>query len=299
MTTPPTEWWKKANPGGPMVGPPFIRPLYPPDAAKRGKAPSDNGDDVLAIKRAVWRSGHWQGPASRFDGAFSNAFSHGASGNVSENGLAGLQRQNSIDATGWMGEHTYNLIRSARIPAGLPHAGEPILDAVAIELLEDYRASRGGASVRERALTEACRHIGYVESPPGTNGNMFGAWYGMNYEPWCAIFATYCFTLAGPSPSFVQGQRWAFVPYIVNDAIANRNGLSVTYAPIPGDLVCYDWEGGGYDHVGIFEAGGAGGWDAIEGNTSNSNNSNGGEVMRRARTAWDAHAITFVRVTEP
>ena len=67
-----------------------------------------------------------------------------------------------------MGEKTYNLIRSARIPTGLPHAGEPLLDPVAIELLESYAlgssspssplkrkvipspnySSRGGAAVR-------------------------------------------------------------------------------------------------------------------------------------------------------
>ena len=147
----------------------MIRSLYPPDAAGKGKTPSSDGDDVLAIKRAVWRSGHWPGPASNFDTAFSNHFSHGKSGNVSENGLAGLQRQNNMDATGWMGEPTYNLIRSARIPQGLPHAGEPLLDQTAIDLLNSYAkqvepkpagkltrkafpspnySSRGGATVR-------------------------------------------------------------------------------------------------------------------------------------------------------
>jgi len=30
-----------------MVGPPFIRPLYPPDAAKKGRVPSPDGDDIL------------------------------------------------------------------------------------------------------------------------------------------------------------------------------------------------------------------------------------------------------------
>ena len=162
-----SAWWEHASPGAPMVGPPFIRALYPPDAAARGHKPSEDGDDVKAIKRAVWRSGHWPGPASGFDRTYSNGFAHGRSGNVSENGLAGLQRQNGIEASGWMGPDTYNLIRSALIPDGLPHAGEHILDATAIELLEGYVApkppagkltrkaipspnysSRGGAVVR-------------------------------------------------------------------------------------------------------------------------------------------------------
>ena len=132
------EWWERASPGAPMVGPPLIRALYPPDAPEHGKRPSSAGSDVVAIKRAVSRSGHW--PWQAFDAVYSNQFAHGRSGNVSENGLAGLQRQNGIEPTGWMGEGTYNLIRSALIPDGLPHAGEHVLDDVAIELLEQYAA---------------------------------------------------------------------------------------------------------------------------------------------------------------
>jgi hypothetical protein len=291
-------WYESANPGGPMVGPPFIRPLYPPDASERGKQPSESGQDVAAIKRAVSRSGHWLWQP--FDAAFSNNFSHGLSGNVSENGLAGLQRQNGIDATGWMGEQTYNLIRSARIPKGLPHAGETILDAVAIDLLNEYAASVAkGTTVRAGALAKAKQQLGYVESPPGTNGNMFGSWYGMNYEPWCAMFVSYCFEHSGDSPSFAAGQRYAYVPYIVDDARNGRNGLSVTSDPMPGDLVCYDWgRDGWFDHIGIFEEGTVFDWEAIEGNTAVGNDSNGGEVMRRVRSANDARVV-FIRVEEP
>ena len=287
-----------------MVGPPFTRPLYPPDASKKGKEPSGDGDDVLAVKRAVWRSGHWQGPASSFDDSFSNAFAHGRSGNVSENGLAGLQRQNGVDATGWMGEYTYNLIRSARIPAGLPHAGEPLLDQIAVEQLERFRREylddRDG-TVREQALGLARTFLGYVESPPGTNGNMFGSWYGMNYEPWCAMFVAYCYEHAadGGSPSFTQGQRYAYCPYIYNDARDRRNGLQLVDEPIPGDLCLFGWSGGDWDHVGIVEAGSTLGFDTIEGNTSTSDNSNGGQVMARERSVYEAHRVAFVRVAEP
>jgi len=298
------EWWEKANPGGPMVGPPMCRPLYPPDAATRGKKPSVDGDDVIAIKRAVSRSGHW--PWGTFDDSYSNNFSHGKSGNVRDNGLAGLQRQNGIDATGWMGEGTYNLIRSARIPNGLPHAGEPLLDQIAIDILEEYEnkppgLGGGGETIRLRALAYAQSYIGYKESPSGTNGNMFGSWYGMNYEPWCAMFCTYCFEHVsdGKSPAFVKGSRYAYCPYIVNDAKAGKYGLRVTKDPMPGDLVVYDWHFDGLaDHVGIFESGNSSAWVAVEGNTSTSNNSNGGEVMRRNRSSGEA-AVTFVMVSEP
>src|SRR5262245_9446796 len=133
-----SEWYEQGYPGGPMVGPPLIRPLYPPDAAERGKAPSEDGDDVIAIKRTVWRLGRWPGPASGFDNAFSNGFAHGKGGNVVDTGLAGVQRQNGIDDTGWMGEGTYNLLRSAKIPQGLPNAGQYGMDQTAIDLLTKY-----------------------------------------------------------------------------------------------------------------------------------------------------------------
>ena len=127
-------------------------------------------------------------------------------------------------------------------------------------------------STRERALVFSRTHIGEKEAPAGSNNTKYGAWYGVNYQPWCAIFCTYCFEVgAGGSPSFTRGSNYAYVPYVVQDARNSRNGLSVTGAPIPGDLVCYDWNSDGtYDHIGIFEA-----WDnsgrseftAIEGNT--------------------------------
>src|SRR5262245_36725504 len=296
-----TEWYEKAYPGGPMVGPGFIRPLYPPDAASRGKTPSENGKDVQAIKRTVWRLGRWPGPASGFDNAFSNGFSHGKGGNVVDTGLAGFQRQMKIDASGWMGEATYNALRSARIPTGLPNAGDPGMDQTAIDLLEAYRDGQaGGTTVRLHALSLAKGYLGYVESPPGSNGNMFGAWYGMNYEPWCAMFVSYCFEHAlNGSPSFQKGSRYSYCPYVVSDARAGRNGLSVTTDPKPGDLVVYDWQRDGvFDHIGIFESGTSFSWKAVEGNTSTSNNSNGGQVMRRSRAAGDGN-IVFVRVKEP
>ena len=298
-----SEWWEKGYPGGPPVGPSFIRPLYPPDAVERGKKPSEPGEDVVAIKRAISRGGRW--PWGNFDDDFSNGFAHGKSGgNVKDSGLAGAQRQNNIDPTGWMGEGTYNMLRYARVPEGLPHAGEPLFDPPAVKLLEDFRKTYLGASdtVRGGALTRARQFIGYKESPPGTNGNMFGAWYGINYEPWCAMFVSYCYETGSDkgSPSFRAGATYSYVPTIVDDARRKRNGLSVTTDPKAGDLVCFDWRKDGlFDHVGLFE-----GWmtqasfSTVEGNTSTSNNSNGGEVMRRSRDTRTANVV-FVRVAEP
>jgi hypothetical protein len=56
---------------------------------------------------------------------------------VGDSGVAGVQRQQSIEpSNGWLGERTFNTLRSARVPSG-PHAGEMAMDSVAVGLIED------------------------------------------------------------------------------------------------------------------------------------------------------------------
>lgn len=300
---PLVAWWEKPYAGGPMVkvaG--FPRPLYPPDAAKYGHRPSVDGPDVVAYKRTVSRAGRW--PWQAFDDAYSNGFAHGKGGNVAETGVAGVQRQQHLDATGWIGEKTFNTLRSIRVPDG-PHAGEMAMDALAADLVDEAWDLFGGSepppstsSTRTAALEAALGELGYRESPSGSNRNKYGAWYGMDGVPWCAIFTTWAYVQTGGSSSFVRGSRYSYVPYIVGDARAERYGLSTTDDPIPGDLVCYDWElDSVYDHVGLFEhwTSGSSTFTAIEGNTSTSSDSNGGQVMRRTRSR---SGVAFVRVAE-
>lgn len=314
-----TAWYEAPYKGGPMIAlPGFPRPMYPPDAASKGKTPSSQGKDVIAYKRIAWRLGRWPGPASGFDKAFSNNFSHGKSGNASETGLAGVQRQANIDDTGWIGEKTFNFLRSVRIPEGIPNgpgaAGDYAMDSYAQSLLVDAwdefkgkepapPASTG--TIRAAALKRAISQLGIKESPANSNQTPYTSWYGM-VGPWCAMFTTWDYVLGASdvgktSNSMRKGVTYAYVPYIVNDARSKRNGLSVTSSPIAGDLVCFDWGfDGTFDHVGIFESwaeGSASTFTAIEGNTSTSNDSDGGEVMRRTRRVPDQSTV-FVRVAE-
>jgi len=211
----------------------------------------------------------------------------------------------SIQPTGWIGKETANALRSARIPSGLPNAGEPLMDATAVGLMEDaVRKFSSSEDVRARALRKATGELGTKESPAGSNRVLYSDWYGM-VGPWCAMFCTWAFEtgaqeLGEDSPSFVRGTYYAYVPYLLSDARAGRRGLSVTSQPKAGDLVVYDWERNGEpDHVGIFEEWVSGrAFTAIEGNTSVSNDSNGGEVMRRQRDAGSTLCY-FVRVSEP
>jgi CHAP domain len=303
-----SNWWEVGYPGAPMVAVKgFPRPLYPPDSAAQGKKPSSDGSDIEAYKRTVSRAGRWTWQT--FDQAFSNAFSHGKGGNVIDTGIAGVQRQQKIDDTGWVGEATFNTLRSIKIPQGLPHAGEHAMDARSVELINAAWDRFGGTDSGEPAagsaaaarLTKAKGEIGQKESPANSNMNKYGAWYGMNGVPWCAIFVTWADQMDGkPTPSFVKGSYYSYVPYVVSDARAGRRGLTVTSSPRAGDLVCYDWSWDGeYDHIGIFEGwtAGSGEFTAVEGNTSTSDNSNGGQVMRRTRSKYE-QATVFIRVAE-
>jgi hypothetical protein len=295
------SWWEQAYPGGPMVAVAgFPRPLYPHS--------SSDGPDVEAYKRTASRAGRWKWTA--FDQQYSDAFAHGKEGgNVGSSGIAGIQRQQKIDPTGNVGKATFNTLRSIRIPTGLPHAGEMAMDARSVELInaawlmfegQEPTPPASSSSAKAR-LERAVSQLGVKEDPPNSNQCLYTDWYGM-VGPWCAMFVTWADqTGLRPSESFLCGSSYAYVPYVVSDARLGLNGFAITSTPQPGDLVCFDWSWDGeYDHVGIVEdpPDSAGNFTAIEGNTSTSDNSNGGQVMRRSRNIYGQGTV-FVRVAEP
>jgi hypothetical protein len=147
------------------------------------------------------------------------------------------------------------------------------------------------ASPGRRALAEALRHVGVRESPPGSNRTPFGRWFGADGVPWCAIFVSYCYSVGA---GVTLGRGWhgagvsprgiAYVPTIEAWLRGTARALPDGMLPSPGDIAVFDWDGGLPDHVGIVIHGGADGrLTTVEGNTSVGNDSDGGEVMRRAR----------------
>jgi peptidoglycan hydrolase-like protein with peptidoglycan-binding domain len=160
------------------------------------------------------------------------------------------------------------------------------------------RAARIKAAMptqREKALRLAKAELGTNENPAGTNRVKYSEWYGM-IGAWCAMFVTWCYVQAGNKTTFEKGKRYAFVPFVVADARAGRNGLSTVSNPIPGDLVTYQFDSdSNADHIGIYEVGLGDGWfNAIEGNTSVTSQDDGGEVMRRKRHR--SQVVEFIRV---
>ncbi|AMW27000.1 MULTISPECIES: CHAP domain-containing protein [Arthrospira] len=131
-------------------------------------------------------------------------------------------------------------------------------------------------------LRVAVAEVGYTESPPNSNQNKYGQWYGMNHVPWCAIFVSYCFDRAGLTLPIRTAKGFAYC----QDGVHwfQRQGRWFSQ-PQVGDVVFYCWRGDGIsDHVGIVETiHSDGSVTSIEGNTAVGNESNGGAVMRRQR----------------
>jgi len=136
----------------------------------------------------------------------------------------------------------------------------------------------------EKVIAIAKREIGVTEVPFNTNKTKYGQWFGLNGVAWCGIFVSWCYDKAGfplGNIGFTKGFAGCQTAY---DHF--KKSGEITTNPQPGDIVLFDWNGDKrYDHVGIFVSWQKKGksFNTIEGNTSMTNQSNGGCVMDRVR----------------
>lgn len=132
-------------------------------------------------------------------------------------------------------------------------------------------------------LEIARKQIGVKESPPNSNNVRYNTWYygrevSGNAYPWCAVFAAWVFDQARVKLPIRTASCGALM------RAAQSAGQWVTGDYRPGDVVIYDFPGGARtDHCGIVESVDGSYISAIEGNTSSTNNADGGAVERRAR----------------
>lgn len=91
----------------------------------------------------------------------------------------------------------------------------------------------------EDLIGVAMTQVGYYGNT--STGTKYGAWYGMTYQQWCAMFVSWCANQAGIPTSVIH-----------KNAKANNFRLSGTYhyksgyVPKRGDLVLYNPMTGGY-----------------------------------------------------
>ena len=220
-------------------------------------SPMMAGQDVLDLQTVLESLGYVYG---ELDGMY---------GPATAGAVRAFQRDHGLEADGVLGPSTSAALVSA---ASQPRA----------------TASEKGAL----ALAEALKHIGVKEDPPTSNRTMFGEWFGVNGVAWCNIFVSYCFQI-GASYTIAEGfagraagvysKGCAYVP--TTEAWLRTTGMWLgRVPPLQGDIAIYNWDGGEPDHIGIVERYlGDGKFSAIEGNTSVTNKSNGGEVQRAIR----------------
>lgn len=136
----------------------------------------------------------------------------------------------------------------------------------------------------QKIVNIASQEIGYVEQPPNSNKTKYGKWFGWDGVMWCGIFVSWCYAKAGyplGNIGFLKG----FAGCQTAVAYFKKHGKIVT-DPQPGDIVFFDFNNDGrFDHTGIFVNGSKQRitFETIEGNTSKTNNANGGQVMKRIR----------------
>lgn len=129
-------------------------------------------------------------------------------------------------------------------------------------------------------LAVARKELGVKESPAGSNRTKYGTWYGLDGQPWCMMFVQWVFDQAGVPLPVKTASCGTFM------RAAQASGRWVTSNYQPGDVVIYDFPGGGAtDHCGLVVTPLTTGVRTIEGNTGTGNNANGGGVMERTRPA--------------
>lgn len=137
-------------------------------------------------------------------------------------------------------------------------------------------------------IKKAISQIGIKENPSGSNNVKYNTdYYGRAVSgsayPWCCAFVWWVFKECGASELFYDGKKTAYCPTV--ESFYKSKGQWHTSNPKVGDLVLFDFSKKGIaGHIGILEKINADGtYTTIEGNTSASNQANGGCVMRRTR----------------
>lgn len=107
-------------------------------------------------------------------------------------------------------------------------------------------------NTRNSILSIAKVYLGYQEGY--NNDNIFGDWYGMPNQPWCAMFVSYCMSKAGVSQNVVK--KFASCTIGWNWFAARGETRDKNFVPQRGDIIFFDWDpeaGNGIEHVGIVD----------------------------------------------
>tara|TARA_R110000823_G_scaffold207592_1_gene338141 strand:+ start:420 stop:887 length:468 start_codon:yes stop_codon:yes gene_type:complete len=135
-------------------------------------------------------------------------------------------------------------------------------------------------------LDAAISQLGFIER--ANNDTMYGKWYGMNFNPWCAMFISWCFTQGGQPKKVAASGKKGFASC---DAglkwFAKRNKIIPIGQAKAGDIAFFQFNKDAQpDHVGLVVKNNGKYLWCIEGNTSSNkkgSQSNGDGVFKKKR----------------
>ena len=132
-----------------------------------------------------------------------------------------------------------------------------------LETAADWEATFAQAELsgvwREDVLTIAKTQLGYNESTKNyiveedgetmKGYTRYGAWYGIPYGDWCAMYASFCLHYAGVEGMPLDASRPKWISALSQ---LNLYHSEDSYVPVPGDLIFFDWNtDADADHVGL------------------------------------------------
>ena len=130
--------------------------------------------------------------------------------------------------------------------------------------------------------------LNYKET--GNNDTMYGKWFGLNNQPWCAMFVSWCFDQAGLVSKVAAQTKKGFASCDVGlKWFTKKNKIVPVGQAQAGDLVFFQFDKDAQaDHVGICASNDGKGFLMVyEGNTSGDSKgsqSNGDGVFLKKRS---------------
>jgi cell wall-associated NlpC family hydrolase len=124
----------------------------------------------------------------------------------------------------------------------------------------------------------------------GNNDTIFGKWYGLNNNPWCAMFVSWCYDQAGLVSKVAAQTKKGFASCDVGlKWFTKKNKIVPVGQAQSGDLVFFQFDKDAQaDHVGICASNDGKGFLMVyEGNTSGDSKgsqSNGDGVFLKKRS---------------
>ena len=140
-------------------------------------------------------------------------------------------------------------------------------------------------SERQTMIDTAAREVGYREGPG--DATKYGAWYGMDRNPWCMMFVSWCAARSGVSTEVIP--KMAYCPYAVTWFRSRGRFVQAGFGrPQPGDVIFFTEDGVTAEHMGLVEKADASRVYTIEGNC-------GDTVRRRSYALSDSYLLGWGR----